>query len=621
MKANNLTEHLPRLPHRWLWLLITVAVLFLLFLLASSAVAIVQLTYRDRFWPTVRIASVDVGGKNYAEGLAQVRAKIDSLRSQGFSYSSSEKSVTLYPTAQAAADPDVSRDLIDWQIEPTVNAAWQVGRNINFLTAWQLLPYTLKEKYLPMQYRWDETEYGNILQQSFQDVLPGKKEPQLYFANDQPKLSGEASGLGFNYTKAISQTQDRIAKLDNQPIKLDQQIENPTFSRADLMPLLPEVERALNFATWEITYNDQSYTISPRIMRDWLGFEQGKNKQPILAITEQGWSGWLDKIRPEIEQSAQNAKMQIENGRAVEFQPSQNGVAIDTVKMLQELNDNLYQHNNLELAVMVTKPDYDVSTVNDIGIKEILGTGISDFSGSPVNRRHNIKVGADSLNGIIISPDEEFSLLKALGQIDASTGYRQELVIKGDRTIPEFGGGLCQIGTTTFRAALASGLPITERRNHSYRVRYYEPAGKDATIYDPAPDFRFLNDTGHNILIQTRIDGDKLYFDFWGTSDGRKIEQSDSIIYNIVPSGETKYVETTELPVGDKKCTESAHAGADAKFDYNVTYADGTEKKTTFASHYVPWQAVCLIGVIATSTPALPEGPSTGDVIISNSLN
>jgi hypothetical protein len=79
--------------------------------------------------------------------------------------------------------------------------------------------------------------------------------------------------------------------------------------------------------------------------------------------------------------------------------------------------------------------------------------GTSNFKGSPVNRRHNIAVGAASVNGTLIAPGEEFSLLKTLGDIDAAAGYKPELVIKGGKTLPEFGGGLCQIGTTAFRAA------------------------------------------------------------------------------------------------------------------------------------------------------------------------
>jgi vancomycin resistance protein YoaR len=153
-----------------------------------------------------------------------------------------------------------------------------------------------------------------------------------------------------------------------------------------------------------------------------------------------------------------------------------------------------------------------------------------------------------------------------------------------------------------FRTALASGLPITERRNHSYRVSYYEPAGTDATIYSPRPDLKFKNDTNNNILIQARFEGtNDMYFDFWGTSDGRTATTTYPVIYNIVSPGPTQIIETTELPVGEKKCTERAHSGAEAYFDYTVVYnpnsAEENKVETRFQSKYVPWREVCLVGV------------------------
>ena len=61
--------------------------------------------------------------------------------------------------------------------------------------------------------------------------------------------------------------------------------------------------------------------------------------------------------------------------------------------------------------------------------------------------------------------------------------------------------------------------------------------------------------------------------------------------------GPTKLIETLDLPVGEKKCTEHAHNGADTYFDYKITYANEEVKEERFRSHYVPWREVCLIGV------------------------
>ncbi|MCX6800168.1 MAG: VanW family protein, partial [Candidatus Falkowbacteria bacterium] len=152
--------------------------------------------------------------------------------------------------------------------------------------------------------------------------------------------------------------------------------------------------------------------------------------------------------------------------------------------------------------------------------------------------------------------------------------------------------------------------------NHSYRVPYYEPAGTDATIYDPWPDFKFKNDTNKYLLIQTFMEGSSLRFELWGTKDGRVASSTYPVIYNIVQPEPKKIIETADLKPGEEKCTEKAHAGADAYFDYSVVYPNGESKERRFKSHYVPWQEVCLFGV-ATSTEAnLQKASSTKEIII-----
>jgi vancomycin resistance protein YoaR len=81
------------------------------------------------------------------------------------------------------------------------------------------------------------------------------------------------------------------------------------------------------------------------------------------------------------------------------------------------------------------------------------------------------------MQGVIIKPGEEFSFNHYLGPVKAEQGFLPELVIKRTGTVPELGGGLCQVSSTTFRAAMNAGLPITQRKNHAYAVQYYSPQG------------------------------------------------------------------------------------------------------------------------------------------------
>jgi vancomycin resistance protein YoaR len=627
---NSLTNKLPKnlqgFNHKlWAWLLIVVASFALICLLLLITAWILQLTYRDRYWPSVSIADVNLGGKPYQVGSDQLQAKIDSVNNQGFTYTSDVKTIKIYPTTVAPGDPDISHQLVSWHTQKALDQAWAIGKSSNPLITIRDAFGLITGRSFDVPFDWTQEEFMSVLRDSFAGTVTEKKEATLIFDQNQPVITSEATGVTFNFDQALKQTAIQIAQLNTQEIRLEKKIEQPAITRAKLLPLLPQVTAALNFTEYALTTDKNRYLITPTLLRRWLTFVPNGNSAPQLTINLAAMDEWLGSIRSEVEKPAQNAKFAINNGRVTEFQANQDGISIDTDQLQKNLTQNLPLHQDVALPIKTEKAQNTISQANNLGITALLGTGTSDFSGSPKNRRHNIRVGATAVNGSLIAPGEEFSLLKTLGTIDGSTGYLQELVIKGDKTTPEYGGGLCQIGTTTFRATMAAGLPVTERRNHSYRVRYYEPAGTDATIYDPAPDYKFKNDTGNYILIQTRVDDEhsKLYFDFWGTPDGRKVTQTEPEIYNIVPPGPGKLIETLDLPVGTKKCTEVAHSGADAKFDYTITYANGQADKTTFKSHYVPWQEVCLIGVdhlTATTTPDGSAAGSDGGVII-NSLN
>jgi len=264
-------------------------------------------------------------------------------------------------------------------------------------------------------------------------------------------------------------------------------------------------------------------------------------------------------------------------------------------------------------SVEQVEPQVKMSDANNFGIKEILGVGISDYSNSPHNRIQNIKNAVKKLNGILIKPGEIFSTLKYTGPFTLENGYLPELVIKGDKMKPEIGGGLCQLGTTLFRMAMNSGMEIVERRNHSLVIsHYYDPVnhlpGTDATVYDPAPDFRFRNDTNNYVLIQTFMDTktEELVFTLWGTnSDGRFGSYTHPEVLRWLPAGEPKNIESDSLAPGEKKC-QNAFRGADTSFTYTRTFGDGRKEDRVFESHYRALPQICLIG--KTAVPVCEGG-------------
>lgn len=302
-----------------------------------------------------------------------------------------------------------------------------------------------------------------------------------------------------------------------------------------------------------------------------------------------------------------NAKFGFEDGKVTSFSAHRNGQEINKELFNKEVTETLQaiarnpQDKVITIQNRVLEPEITLAKTNDLGIEELVGEGKSDYSGSSVDRIYNLKLAASKFNGVIIPPGEEFSFNRIVGDISASTGYRSSYIIKNGKTVLGDGGGVCQVSTTAFRAALNTGLPIVERHAHAYRVTYYENDAKpgfDATIYTPTVDLRFKNDTPSNILIQTEIieEENLLTFKFYGKKDNRKVEISEAEVWDVLPPPEPKYQDDPNLPKGTVKQVDYAAWGAKSRFTYKVTKDDKVMHEEEFYSSFRPWQAVFLVG-------------------------
>jgi len=327
------------------------------------------------------------------------------------------------------------------------------------------------------------------------------------------------------------------------------------------------------------------------------GFDTQKISQKITEISKY------------IEREPQNPLFIESEGKVKEFKPSKDGVGVKTedffsslIKVLEEFETTEKTVTTLSIPVKTTEPSIKTEDINNLGIKELLGVGTSKFKGSIPGRVHNIDLAASRLNGVLIAPGETFSFNEALGDVSRYTGYKSAYVIKDGKTILGDGGGVCQVSTTFFRAALNSGLPIIERRAHSYRVYYYEQDSKpglDATVYTPTTDLKVKNDTPGHILIQAFTDTKNmtLRFEFYGTNDGRIATTTKPVILSSIAPPEDLYQDDPTLPSGVVKQIEHKAWGAKVVFDYSVERNGEEIYKKQFVSNYRPWQAVFLRGI------------------------
>lgn len=304
---------------------------------------------------------------------------------------------------------------------------------------------------------------------------------------------------------------------------------------------------------------------------------------------------------------AKDAKFTFEDGKVVSFSPDVKGKKINEEKFFSDMNQKMEEvkkkpeNKKVTLTEEIIQPEITLAKANNLGIEELIGEGKSDYSGSSEDRRYNLSLAASKFHGVLIAPGEDFSFNKIVGDISSNTGYRPAYIIQNGKTVLGDGGGVCQVSTTAFRAALNTGLPIVERHAHAYRVGYYENDSKpgfDATIYTPSVDLRFKNDTPAHVLVQVENvpEENLLYFRFYGKKDNRVVELSDATVWDVAPPPPDRMEDDPNLPNGTVKQIDFAAPGGKSKFTYKVVKDGKITYEEEFYSSYRPWQAVFLVG-------------------------
>lgn len=334
----------------------------------------------------------------------------------------------------------------------------------------------------------------------------------------------------------------------------------------------------------------------------------GLNLKPAYHYSEESLYKVLAPFIEKLNKDPTNALFSFQNGKVIAFKPSEEGQMVDVEDLKKNLNSQFQKifltkpkNINIKLAIKILNPKITTDKANSLGIKELVGKGTSLFYHSIPNRIFNITLAAARINGVLIAPNETFSFNSALGDVSSFTGYKEAYIIQNGKTVLGDGGGVCQVSTTFFRALLDSGLPITERYAHAYRVGYYEqdsPPGLDATIYVPSIDLKFKNDTNDYILIQALVDSttQQLSVFLYGTKDGRTVSVSKPVVVNRVPPPSDLYQDDPTLPKGVTKQVDFKAEGSSVSFTREVTKNGRRIIFDKFTSNYAPWQSVFLRG-------------------------
>lgn len=540
------------------------------------------LAYKKRIYPRTQTAGIKLDGLAVNEAQEKLSKNINipnqlKLTSNSETWEIENKKIKL-----------------NYNFAKTANQAYQKSRQLP-VTNW------VNQTNIQLEYEFDEqaleAEIATIAGQINQPAIP----PQINYDSNTKTVEVKQGTLGEELDKEASKkriiNQIKIGKADQTiPLIVNKLNDLPSDRQ---MEMAKQKAETLIGKTLTLTSSKQNFVIEEEQLINFVGFNSHWDKSKI--------DEYLKVIAESVKQEAKNAKFVFKEGKVEAFQPSQNGIELDQEKAVEEILKGLNkiiadgQIQTIDLPLVESEPEIKTSDTNQLGIKTLIGKGDSTFYHSSASRIHNIDLASSKFSGVLIKPGETFSFNEAVGEVAQKTGYQQAYIIKEGQTIMGTGGGVCQVSTTMFRAALQAGLPIIERQAHAYRVSYYEQDSKpgfDATVYDPSPDLKFKNDTPFHILIQREFDRNNRYlaFEFYGTDDGRKIKIENARVWDVIPPPEPKYIDDPNLPTGQTEQIEHAAWGAKAAFDWTVTKNGETIREKTFYSHYQPWQAVYLRG-------------------------
>ncbi|MEI6040016.1 MAG: VanW family protein [Candidatus Berkelbacteria bacterium] len=578
-------------------------ILFGLIMFFVIVYAVFNLIYSQTVFAHTYIGGVDVSNKTLTQVKEVLSQNFDQIGSKVIEVKVGDKNFKIKST-------DIDRE---YNLDKSVELAWSVGRKGNLAKIFKEQIWSVfgSNRY-PLVFSYSQDKLDQKVKAMAQETDQPEQDATIQIINLVPQVVSEKIGQRLNQDQAKDLILANFGNFStSEQVQLTIETVKPKILAAQAESIIGQTKKVLDNEI-VVTGRGKSFTLKSKDIVNLIDFKPGqdlvdRNYLLVLDINQEKMKKYLEGLAKEIDQPAKDAKFAVVNGKVSAFQAAQTGYELDQEKAIMALTDAiLNSKDKVELKISEIKPE--ISSSSDAnGIKELVGEGTTSWRGSTANRVHNLTLGANNISGHIVKPGEEFSTVKALGPIDLESGFRKELVIKNSTEVaPEVGGGLCQVSTTLFRAAMNAGLKITARTNHSFRVSYYEPpVGMDATIYDPKPDFKFVNTMKTPILIWAVPSENGLTFQIYGTKDGRKSEVSTPVLFDYVSPGDTVYRETDTMETGAMRLVERATRGVTASFTYKVHDASGNVlEDDKFVSKYVPVPETYLVGPGTQIPPA-----------------
>jgi vancomycin resistance protein YoaR len=566
----------------------------LAFVLALGFFSIGRLSVRGEVYPGVGISGVPLGGLTAIEARQRLGTRTAALE---------QTRVTLsydgHTSTRSLAELGLTFDL-----DASVRGAIGYGRRDHVVSSLlRPLGVAAGPVEVPPAIRFDRPTFEQTLLDFAREIDLAPVDAAITFDAAAPRLTEGRDGRVFDASSAQRELLGQIETATAPTLTLTALPQSPAVRAADLAPLVPNLAQALTepliFAD-----GDRRWSLAVADLAGLIRITPPHDGQPATATLDPAAVRALgERLAGDIDRGSVEASIDQSGDvpRLIAASPGKTVRIDDFVAAVQ----SAFATGQHEVAIPIdqTTPTSTTETfLTGLGITDRLATGTSDFAGSEPGRATNVVVAAKLVDGVMIPPHGTFSFNHAIGEINATPGFVPAGASENGIAGTAVGGGVCQVTTTVFRAALKAGLPITEWWPHAYRNIYYEQGGWapgfDASVQQPdddpfnGSDFVFANPTDHWLLVRADItDETKLSVELYGAPTGYRVEIGDPIDTDEVSAAGSPSQESVDptLPAGTVDLVQPARDGMTTTVVRHVYDASGSEISTdSFVSNYEP---------------------------------
>lgn len=380
---------------------------------------------------------------------------------------------------------------------------------------------------------------------------------------------------------------------------------------------------------WEIPFDEVGvgYDVEGAVEKAYLTGREGTEKERVKAVgallrggedieveytyNEKLLGEKLAEIAEEFDREAEDSHISRQNG-SFEITEEKEGRVMrqaETARLAAAVLETR-ESGRTEIAADVTEPD--VTREDNRNVTDLLGSFSTSYSANDRNRNNNLEVGCRNISGTILAPGEVFSANVGLGEQTAAGGYRNAAVYNNGKVEQGMAGGVCQVTTTIYNAAIMAELEIVERHPHSMTVGYV-PLGRDAAVAGTYKDLKFKNNTEYPIMLEASASGGKLSVSIYGhetRSAGRTLE-FETVYEGTIAKPAEIVTEDPELAEGEREVVSSGRTGCKVSV-YKKVFENGKQVSRDWfsSSSYRSTADEVRVGTKA-SQPAvsIPEGP------------